>query len=141
MRVAVLAAICAGCAGNALADSAALDALNAFRTDNGRSTLQYSVMLEQAARAHAQDMAEENFFSHTGSDGSAVADRVARAGYGWCVVAENIAKGQESLTEVMAAWAGSEGHRRNMLSREVAEFALVQDEGNIWVMVLASSGC
>ena len=141
MREAVIAAICAGCAGQALADPSALDALNAFRTDNGRSALQYSVMLEQAARAHAQDMAEENFFAHTGSDGSGVADRVAREGYGWCVVAENIAKGLENLTEVMAAWAGSEGHRRNMLSREVAEFALVHGQGNVWVMVLASSGC
>lgn len=128
-------------AGGAWADSAALKALNDYRQSQGRSPLTYSTELESAAQAHAADMARAGFFDHTGSDGSDVATRVSRQGYGWCVVAENIAKGQQSLSEVMRAWAGSEGHNRNMLSREVTEFALIQEREHIWVMVLAAPGC
>ncbi|WP_298843408.1 CAP domain-containing protein [uncultured Roseobacter sp.] len=127
--------------GTAGADPAALRSVNTFRAENGRTALQYSAMLETAALAHARDMIAEQFFAHTGSDGSGVSDRVTRAGYAWCVVAENIAKGQNDLAEVMAAWAGSEGHRRNMLSREVTEFALVHAAEDTWVMVLARPGC
>ena len=86
-------------------------------------------------------MARGAFFSHDGSDGSDVSARVARTGYNWCVVAENIAKGQTGLAEVMKDWSESPGHRSNMLSAEVTEFALVQETGNIWVMVLAAPGC
>ncbi|MGC3936223.1 CAP domain-containing protein [Roseobacter sp. EG26] len=128
-------------AGSALADAVATQTLNSYRADNGRSALRYSELLEVAASRHAQDMAARDFFDHRGSDGSDVAARVTRAGYTWCIVAENIAKGQRSLQEVLQSWANSRGHRRNMLSREVEEFALVQAPGHIWVMVLAARNC
>lgn len=116
-------------------------ALNAYRAENARAPLAYSMTLQSAAEAHAQDMAARGFFDHRGSDGSDVGARVSRQGYGWCFVAENIAKGQPSLADVMQAWAGSQGHRRNMLSRQAQEFALVEVPGRIWVMVLAAPGC
>ncbi|WP_299959917.1 CAP domain-containing protein [uncultured Roseobacter sp.] len=125
----------------AASDPAATDALNAYRAENGRAPLAYSMMLQNAAEAHAQDMAVRGFFDHRGSDGSDVGERVSRQGYEWCFVAENIAKGQPSLADVMQAWAGSQGHRRNMLSRQAQEFALVEAPGRIWVMVLAAPGC
>lgn len=125
----------------AASDPAATDALNAYRAENGRAPLAYSMTLQSAAEAHAQDMAARGFFDHRGSDGSDVGARVSRQGYGWCFVAENIAKGQPSLADVMQAWAGSQGHRRNMLSRKAQEFALVEVPGRIWVMVLAAPGC
>jgi uncharacterized protein YkwD len=98
-------------------------------------------MLENAATRHAVDMASRQFFSHTGSDGSDVAERVTQTGYRWCVVAENIAQGQRGLMEVMEDWSASPPHRKNMLSREVTEFALVQGAGFVWVMVLAAKDC
>lgn len=116
-------------------------ALNALRSENRLAPVAFSVPLETAAQRHAQDMAQAEIFSHTGSDGSDVSQRVSDTGYGWCVVAENIAKGQQSLAEVMQAWADSPGHRRNMLSDEVTEFALVLGQEDIWVMVLAAPGC
>lgn len=128
-------------AGSAQSDPASTKALNTFRADAGRAPLAYSSDLESAADRHARDMAHKQFFSHTGSDGTDVALRVTQAGYGWCFVAENIAQGQRDLVEVMEAWATSPGHRRNMLSRDATEYALVQAPGRIWVMVLASPGC
>ncbi len=62
-------------------------------------------------------------------------------GYGFCFAAENIAKGQTSLKEVMQSWANSSGHRKNMAHRKVTEFALARANGNIWVMVLGTPGC
>lgn len=115
--------------------------LNGMRSEKGLGQVQPSPRLEKAAMAHAMDMSRNGFFSHEGSDGSQVMTRVRRTGYGPCVVAENIAHGQRSLTEVMAAWANSKGHRRNMLNKRVTEYGLVKAPGNYWVMVLATSGC
>lgn len=121
--------------------SAAVAGINGLRAGSGLPPLAYSAGLEQAAQAHAGDMARKGFFSHTGSGGSSLGTRLKRAGYGWCAAAENIAKGQPGLAEAMASWQASRGHRRNMLSREVTEFAVARGAGNIWVMVLARPGC
>ncbi|MFK7763080.1 MAG: CAP domain-containing protein [Roseobacter sp.] len=126
---------------HAASDPQMTQALNTLRSENSLEAVAFSAPLEVAAQRHANDMAQAGIFSHTGSDGSDVSRRVSDTGYAWCVVAENIAKGQQSLEEVMQAWAASPGHRRNMLSDEVTEFALVLGEDDIWVMVLAAPGC
>ncbi|WP_299282478.1 CAP domain-containing protein [uncultured Tateyamaria sp.] len=120
------------------ADPAVLAAVNAERAAKGRSALAYDAQLEAAAAAHAQDMARAGFFSHTGSDGSDISVRLQRVGYPFCFGAENIAAGQRSLNEVMAAWMGSPGHRKNILHRKAEEVGLAQGPGNHWVMVLGT---
>ena len=65
------------------ANPAATDALNALRAAQGRAAIAYDVKLEQAARAHAEDMVRGGFFSHSGSNGSDVGQRVRKAGYRW----------------------------------------------------------
>ncbi|TNF23310.1 MAG: CAP domain-containing protein [Rhodobacteraceae bacterium] len=121
-------------------EEAALDPVNRFRRRQGRQALRWSPVLAAVAQAHAEDMARNGFFSHSGSDGSDVGARVSRAGYRWCAVAENIARGQRSLAAVLEGWKGSSGHRRNMLSRRMSEIGVARGPGNTWVMVLAS-GC
>lgn len=125
-----------GCA--AQADQAALRMINAERTDQQRSALVWNGQLERAAQAHAQDMAAQSYFSHTGADGSSVRDRVTRTGYRGCFWAENIAQGQRDLASVMGAWMGSRGHRKNILHRKAREVGLARAAGNTWVMVLAA---
>jgi uncharacterized protein YkwD len=126
---------------SAVADPAATDALNAFRDSKGRSAVAYSQVLERAAQAHAQDMAWHGYFDHTGRDGSTIGDRLRAQGYGYCFAAENIAKGQTSLDEVMKGWAHSPGHRKNMAHKKVTEFALARADGNLWVLVLGTPDC
>jgi uncharacterized protein YkwD len=121
-----------------VANALATDALNSLRESQGLHVLQYSQKLEKAAKSHAEDMANRGFFSHTGSNGSDVGRRVLGAGYKWCFVAENIARGQQGLEAVVSAWARSPGHRANMLSREAKEFALYEAADRTWVMVLAA---
>ena len=120
------------------ADPAALAAINAERADNRRNALTYDTRLEAVARAHGQDMARNNFFAHSGSDGSDIAKRLKRGGYRWCFAAENIAVGQRNLGTVMAAWMASPGHRRNILNRKAQQVGLARVSGNRWVMVLAA---
>lgn len=119
----------------------ARDWVNAARADAGRGALDVDSQLTQAAAAHARDLAATGAFGHTGADGSSVGDRVRRQGYGFCFVAENIAKGQGSLDEVLRGWMASPGHRRNMLAKQAREFGLVRGPGNLWVMVLGRPGC
>lgn len=137
----ILTAVCVCLALSARADPVAVQMLNDLRGAENRPPVIWSKRLADAAQVHANDMARADFFSHTGSDASQVGDRVTRAGYGWCLVAENIAKGHRSLTEVMSAWAASPGHLQNMLRPGVTEFAVVEGPDAIWVMVLASRTC
>ncbi len=66
--------------------------------------------LQRAAQRHSADMADNLFFSHSGSDGSSPGTRVSDSGYTYRQVAENIAAGQPSIHEVQAGWLGSPGH-------------------------------
>ena len=120
---------------------AARDWMNGTRAGAGRGALAVNGELTQAAALHARDLARTGAFSHSDSDGSSVGDRVRRAGYGFCFVAENIAKGQGTLKQVLDGWMASPGHRRNILAGQAREFGLVRGPGNLWVMVLGRSGC
>ncbi|MFU8834137.1 MAG: CAP domain-containing protein [Roseovarius sp.] len=115
--------------------------INADRAARDRGPLAVSVPLSRAAARHARDMALRGYFSHTGADGSTIAERVRREGYGFCFVAENIARGQATLDEVLLSWMSSDGHRRNILHDQAAEFGLARAPGNVWVMVLGRQGC
>ena len=67
-------------------------------------------------------MGDYNFFSHTGSDGLTVGDRVVNGGYDWSAVGENIAAGQQTIDIVMAAWLDSPGHCANIMDSAYTEF-------------------
>ncbi|MGF1760786.1 CAP domain-containing protein [Photobacterium sagamiensis] len=78
--------------------------------------LTWDADLEQAAFVHSSNMANYNFFSHTGQDGLSVSDRVTNQGYSWRAVGENIAAGQDDVNAVMTGWLNSPGHCKNIMS-------------------------
>jgi uncharacterized protein YkwD len=86
------------------------------------AALSWHCTLEEVAYAHNRDMGDNNFFSHTGSDGLTVGDRVRSAGYDWSAVGENIAAGQQTIDIVMAAWLDSPGHCANIMHSIYTEF-------------------
>lgn len=53
----------------------------------------WNCQLEAAGLTHSTDMGDNNFFSHTGSNGLRVGSRATQAGYSWNMVGENIAAG------------------------------------------------
>ena len=91
--------------------------------------LSWNCALASAAYGHSEDMALNNFFSHTGSDGLSVSYRVDNAGYEWLRVGENIAGGQSSIAQVMEEWMASPGHCLNIMNENYTEVgaALVID--------------
>ncbi len=99
-----------------------VDLVNAARVQNGLQPLIVSPELTDAARAYARAMANGNFFGHVGPDGSTVDQRAEAAGYlGWTLLEENLAAGQTSATEAVAAWLASPSHRADLLSPKVRE--------------------
>lgn len=90
--------------------------VNNERAKAGCTALTIDSRLAKAANSHSADMAANNYFSHTGRNGSDVADRVEAAGYNWSAVGENIAKGQPTPAAVMKDWMASSGHRANILN-------------------------
>jgi uncharacterized protein YkwD len=72
--------------------------------------------LTRAALEHSRDMAEHDSFDHRGHDGSAPAQRIARAGFGDLRTAgENIAAGAMTPGEVAQGWLESPGHCENIM--------------------------
>jgi uncharacterized protein YkwD len=59
--------------------------------------------LALSAQRHAEDMAENGYFSHTSQD-----DASPRG--------ENIAQGYRTAADVMEGWMSSDGHRANILA-------------------------
>lgn len=114
--------------------------LNAIRAGANLPPVSRNAVLDAVAQRHAQDMAANGFFAHKGSNGSTVGKRVQRAGYRWCSVAENIAKGFPTREATVEQWRRSPSHYKNMTKRRVKEYGIAQ-VGDIWVMVLAAKRC
>jgi len=81
----------------------------------------WSGNLAMAAYLHSEDMALNNLFSHTGSDGSSPGQRFSRQGYPWRMYGENIAVGYPTVSSVLQGWLGSEGHCRNVMNPAFTE--------------------
>ncbi len=84
--------------------------------------LHWNCLLQESAIVHSLDMATHDFFSHTGSDGSTVAERVTATGYNWQSVGENLAAGQRTVTQVMEGLLASPGHCVNIMYETFTEF-------------------
>ncbi|MBF2017756.1 MAG: CAP domain-containing protein [Rivularia sp. T60_A2020_040] len=95
--------------------------------------------LNRAALVHSSDMAARRQISHTGSNGSTLGQRATQAGYQWRGIAENVASGQRTSTEVVQAWLKSPGHCANIMSPNYNEggvSAVRGRDGQIyWTMV------
>lgn len=73
--------------------------------------------LRAAARGHSEDMATQNYFSHTSLDGRTFSQRMSNAGYsGAFPWGENIAAGQSSPAAVVNAWMNTAGHCANIMN-------------------------
>jgi len=73
--------------------------------------------LRTAARLHSQDMAANNYFSHTSLDGRTFDQRILNAGYtGSFPLGENIAAGPSTAQAVVDGWMASPGHCANIMS-------------------------
>jgi uncharacterized protein YkwD len=97
-------------------DKAVEDEINIIRESNGLQILENDQRITQAALRHSNDMADNNFTSHIGSDGSGPGDRLNEACFkssGW---GEIIAWGYGGKpSSVVNAWMNSPPHRSIIL--------------------------
>jgi uncharacterized protein YkwD len=106
--------------------------------------LKLNALLGRAALLHSQEMAKHSLMGHQGRDGSTPAQRVARAGYQWTAVGENVAAGPGTAEEVMAGWLASSGHCANIMSARFSEMGVgfvvngQDDYGVYWTLSLAA---
>ncbi|MDS0296648.1 CAP domain-containing protein [Halogeometricum luteum] len=128
------------------------DAVNARRSEEGVSTLQYSADLQEVAVSHSEDMAEDGYFAHDSPSGETMEDRYEQFGIDCRLSGENIAQtwykehvqtddGEQyydtnkALAEgIVTQWMNSPGHRENLLrdrfSKEGIGIAVVEvDDG------------
>jgi uncharacterized protein YkwD len=100
-----------------------------------KAPLAWNSDLASAAQAHSQDMASNDFQSHTGSNGSSALDRIQQAGYANPVsTGENVYGYAKSVDNAMQAflldWGVSDqGHRRNIQQFNVASNDQYTDVG------------
>ncbi len=117
----------AGCtpSANAGYESQVVALINQERQAQGLPALQVHASLQAAARAHSADMICNDFFSHTGSDGSQPWDRATRYGYSWTWIGENLFMGTGiSPSTVVQGWMNSSGHRANILASEAVHIGV-----------------
>ena len=113
-----------------------VELINVERTQADLDPLQIDSQLSQAAQVHTQSMANDDFFSHYGVDGSSPFERIQDTGYQYLAAAENIAAGYQTPEAVVEAWMGSAGHRANILNSDLTEIGvgyecLANDTGSV----------
>ncbi len=83
--------------------------------NNGLSPLQIDGEVQEVARLKAQDMVNNNYFSHTSPTYGSPFQMLNSFGVSYRAAGENIAA-NSSNTAAVNAWMNSSGHRANILS-------------------------
>jgi uncharacterized protein YkwD len=97
-----------------------LSIINDYRAQNGLGALSACTSLGTAAQLHSEDMRDNDYFSHTGLNGSSPWDRSCAAGYQLgcgpqTAMGENLAAGNSLAPATFTQWKNSPGHNANML--------------------------
>lgn len=103
---------------------ATLCLVNQERSKRGLRALRMNKRLTLAARRHAADMVQRDYFSHDSPSGADFVDRIRRAGYGSPTLGEILAAGSGSYAtpaSTVRGWMNSAGHRANILNRRFRE--------------------
>lgn len=126
--------------------AAMLSKVNALRAAGGACgeqpmppapPLRWNQALALAAQRHAEDMHRNQFFGHTGADGSTLVSRVRATGYDFGRVAENIAYGDRDLNSTVERWRSSPGHCQNMKRANFSDLGAAR-AGGYWVQVFGT---
>ncbi len=101
-----------------------LNLVNQEREKVGLSLLSLNDELCAVAQMKAEDMAENNYFSHNSPAYGSAFDMMKEYNINYMAAGENIAKGQRSADFVMRSWMRSQGHRNNILREKYEEIGV-----------------
>ena len=91
------------------------DLINKQRTNNGLAALKNDSEVQRVARIKAQDMVDNNYFSHTSPTYGSPVDMLKSFKISYKTAGENIA-GNSSNSSAVTAWMNSSGHKANILN-------------------------
>lgn len=109
---------------------------NTRREKAGCAPLRADHRLAESAQAHADDMADRDYYEHRTPEGKDAGDRITAAGYAWSSWAENIHRGPKTPVQAMEDWMGSDGHRRHILNcafKDIGVGVTLTANGPWWV--------
>lgn len=89
--------------------------INEQRTQNGLAALKIDTEVQNVARIKAQDMVNNNYFSHTSPTYGSPFDMLKSFKVSYKTAGENIA-GNSSNSAAVTAWMNSSGHKANILN-------------------------
>lgn len=92
-----------------------LNLINQARSQNNAAPLQIDPTLENMARVKAQDMIDNNYFSHNSPKYGSPFDMMKSFGINYVEAGENIA-GNQTVQKAHDALMNSPGHRKNILN-------------------------
>lgn len=91
------------------------DLINKQRTNNGLAALKNDSEVQRVARIKAQDMVDNNYFSHTSPTYGSPFDMLKSFKISYKTAGENIAE-NSSNSSAVTAWMNSSGHKANILN-------------------------
>jgi uncharacterized YkwD family protein len=110
-----------------------VDLTNKERAKYGLPPLKVDAALSKVAREKSRDMAVNHYFSHNSPTYGSPFEMMKKFGISYTAAGENIAKGQRTPQEVVAAWMNSEGHRANILNKNYTHIGVgFEENGYIW---------
>jgi hypothetical protein len=114
---------------------------NQARAQVGAGALTWDPALAEAARRHCARMVAEGPIAHRYGGEQSLEDRAAAAGAHFSLIEENLAVGQYP-EQIQQGWMNSEGHRENLLNREVDRvgIAVIAHEGALYAVADFSQG-
>lgn len=124
-----------------------IELVNAYRAENGLSSLSFSQELTVTANRKAHDIIHNNAFSHTWSSGESVTEGLTTlySGSTYSLYAENLAVGAATAENVHQAWIASTPHRESLLNPDLESIGVAYLDGteagfqfgSAWVVHLA----
>ena len=113
-----------------------IDLTNEQRRKNGLPALKADTQLSGVAQKKSVDMQQKGYFSHTSPTYGSPFDMMRDNGVTYKTAGENIAQGQRTPQEVVNAWMNSEGHRKNILSRDFTHIGVgYEATGHHWTQM------
>ena len=92
-----------------------LNKINEIRIKNNLPELKIDDNVENVARLKAQDLEENNYFSHTSNKYGTPFEMLTTSGVNYKTASENIA-GNSSIDGAINSWMNSDSHKNNILS-------------------------
>ncbi|MYL20447.1 hypothetical protein GLW04_11140 [Halobacillus litoralis] len=113
-----------------------IELTNEARKKNGLKPLKNSAEVEEVAQVKSEDMAENDYFSHTSPTYGSPFDMLEDFDVDYSTAAENIAAGQQSPKSVVDGWLNSSGHRKNIMNNSITHIGVgYAKDGNYWVQM------